>query len=304
MLRHDRSAWLPALSLAVVASITSVHAYSARSEDRRAEAQLPRMGDLLVELSRAAQPGLGPRRVVVNGAPVVVETSTEPRALDAVVADVDRACAAGGPETVLLEAAGGGGEATLRSNARRVRVASASSADGEATGLLCVLEPDGDTMGGDDAQRRKPIVRYAFARRVDARTTSLTRVTTAMGGDLSALFPAEGDAPGSDLAGVPRPSEARRALTAVVGNDEHSVRIYESHLALAESVRRYDASMLALGYGATSAHDDARLYLRPTDGASVVASFASTDLGTTVAIAPFRPPRAPSEARSVRGPAS
>jgi hypothetical protein len=115
----------------------------------------------------------------------------------------------------------------------------------------------------------------------------VTRVVNGSSMPIEQLWPAEGDAPGSDLSDIPRPKDARRTATIIVGKGEHSVRVYESTLTVDDSVNSYDAQMKTRGFATTGELADARMYRK--DGRSFVASFRATTAGSTVALMPFDP---------------
>jgi hypothetical protein len=72
---------------------------------------------------------------------------------------------------------------------------------------------------------------YTFAER-SAEGTRVTTVWSAGGLDLSRLFPAEGDAAGTDSSLLPRPPAARRTLSASADGAALAVRVYQSTQAL------------------------------------------------------------------------
>jgi hypothetical protein len=96
--------------------------------------------------------------------------------------------------------------------------------------------------------------------------------------NLKRMFPASGDAPGTDSLVAPRPAGSRRTLAASVDGYPASVRIYES-LASRESVdRMYEQSLTAKGFTRRGA-----AYLRE-DNAEVIVSITATEGRTTVTV--------------------
>jgi hypothetical protein len=216
------------------------------------------------------------RRVTLNGAPLFFKKTTEQGTVDEVMARVAKECASGN------EASAFGLSRNLDDGVNKPialqRVFSQES-EGGVHASLCIFAND-DGASSDELHR----VRYTLAHRRDDGSIAVTTVVNASATPLSELFPAEGDAPGSDLEGVARPEQSRRTMTAVVGSD-HAVRVYESALAVEAAVTSYDRQMSALGYATTGSLADARMYRK--DGRSYVASFRGTTGGSTVALLPF-----------------
>ncbi len=102
---------------------------------------------------------------------------------------------------------------------------------------------------------------------------------------LATMFPAEGDAPGTDSALAPRPAASRRTLSASVDGYPASVRIYESRADRAALEQQYDDSLAARGFRklASGAAGRGATYLR-ADQAEVLVSFAESERRTTVTI--------------------
>jgi hypothetical protein len=90
------------------------------------------------------------------------------------------------------------------------------------------------------------------------------------------MFPAEGDAPGTDSTLVPRPAGSRRTLSAAIDGYPAAVRIYESSQDAEAMARAAAPALMAKGF--VRAGDDstkpAAAYAR-RDGAQVVLSFTS-----------------------------
>jgi hypothetical protein len=66
--------------------------------------------------------------------------------------------------------------------------------------------------------------------------------------NIPAMFPSEGDAPGSDTARVTRPPESRRVLSAGIEGHPYSLRMYDSERTHAEVLEHYDRYMQASGW--------------------------------------------------------
>jgi hypothetical protein len=94
--------------------------------------------------------------------------------------------------------------------------------------------------------------------------------------DLDAMFPMTGDAPGDDLAGVPRPAGSRRAFSATVLETGHAVRIYEAER------EQIDAQMTQAGWKLAVA-GEVRLYIR--DGERVLVTTDGAPSGVRITLA-------------------
>lgn len=280
------TAWKkPATVLAVLvvtlqAAAAGAHAAQTRAEEVRAEREIARLTSALGQVGATT---LGPRVVSLNGASIGFDTKTEDRPLEDVVKAVAKECESGVASVALPGAVKPRGDAPGLRDIELQRIVTQTSEGGDVIASLCIFAPEQVASGAQpDAT---PRVRYTLAHRVDATTTRVTTIANGSSADLAALFPAEGDAPGSDLAGVPRPASGRRTLTAVVGEREHEVRVYESPLGLAEAVQGYDGQMAAAGWATTGHLADARMYRK--DGRSVAVSFQATTDGSSVTVAPF-----------------
>jgi hypothetical protein len=71
-------------------------------------------------------------------------------------------------------------------------------------------------------------VRYVAARELDNGKTHVLAVWSEGAFRIGALFPASGDAPGSDLLGVPRPIAATRELSVIAPGRSFALRLYGS----------------------------------------------------------------------------
>lgn len=277
--------WSVIAALAVIVPATA-HAVDGRLEQQRSERELIALTDAIGPIAVSHD---GERHVTLNGASMIFKQSTEQRPLDDVMAAVTRDCASADRDVAFgdQQATGDGPSPVIHLE----RVVTQESTEG-VRAALCIFAPersdrdDPAAAGEHLGAKPMPRVRYTLARRVDAQSTSVTTVVSTSATPLAELFPAEGDAPGSDLAGVARPERARRTLTALVGfDDQHSVRIYESTLPLHDAIASYDASMRGLGFEITGTLPDARMYRRAE--VSFVASFLRTADGCAIAVAPF-----------------
>jgi hypothetical protein len=123
-------------------------------------------------------------------------------------------------------------------------------------------------------------LRYSFAEVDGHESTRVVTLWADTGLNLSTLFPATGDAKGSDSPVVPRPPDARRTLSANAEGLPFSVRSYESIQSVAATQDFYDAWMREHGYQAAHAVDSgASSYLR-ADGYQVFVSLLRSDRHT------------------------
>jgi hypothetical protein len=268
--------FLSALLVVGIAIPVAAQAAHERRDSLRRERDLAPFAKLVEPLGSVADAS-GMQRVTLNGAPLFFRKSTEKGTLDEVMAAVAKECASG------TESAAFGLPKNLDDGAARPIALSrvvAQEAENGARASLCIFA--GDERGPSEQLRR---VRYTLAHRRDDGTIAVTTVVNASSTPLNELFPLEGDAPGSDLAEIARPEQARRTMTAVVGSGAHAVRVYESPLPVEVAVTSYDRQMAALGYATTGSLEDARMYRK--DGRSYVASFRGTTGGSTVALLPF-----------------
>ena len=262
------------LLIAAVAVPAAAHAAGEQRAKLRAQREMEAFANAIgpIQLTAGSE-----RRVTLNGAPMFFRKTTEQGSVDEVMARVAKECASG------TEASAFGLSKNLDDGVNKPialeRVFSQES-EGGVRASLCIFANRASTAN-EELHR----VRYTLAHTRDDGSVAVTTVVNASATPLQELFPLEGDAPGSDLEGVARPEQSRRTLTAIVGNNEHAVRIYESPLAVDSAVQSYDRQMTTLGYATTGSLEDARMYRR--DGKSFVASFRGTTGGSTVALLPF-----------------
>ncbi len=254
-----------AAAIAATAIFAGVHAAHARAAELRAEAELTRMTALLAPIGSTEA---GPRRVNINGGLVAFDSATVNRPVEEVMANVEQDCRSGRASLALARPTRteGRDEITL------THVESQSASEGAVRASLCTFE------GGR--------TRYTLAHRVDGASTRIFTIVNESTLPLEAMFPAERDAPGSDMPGVARPEQSRRTLTAIVNDGEHEVRTYETSLPIGETMTRYDHAMLSLGWATTASEPEGRMY-RGEDGKSVAVTFLATTDGTMVSLAKF-----------------
>ena len=275
-----RTTILSVLLVAAVAVPAAAHAAGERRANLRAQREMDAMSSVVGAVTLTAG---SERKVTLNGAPMFFKKTSERGTLDAVMARIARECASG------TEASAFGLSKSLDDGANEPielqRVFSQESEGGVRASLCIFANAAGARAPNEELHR----VRYTLAHAREDGSIAVTTVVNASSTPLNELFPAEGDAPGSDLDGVARPEQSRRTMTAVVGRpSDHAVRVYESTLALEPAVASYDRQMSALGYVTTGSLVDARMYRK--DGRSYVASFRGTTDGSTVALLPFGAP--------------
>lgn len=206
--------------------------------------------------------GLADVHATVNGVASHITFTSAPQG----IADAATAVA----DTCGKDAETGGAEAVPTGDTPRPRFVRQSvhrdeSADGSVVAVLCVFR---STETGERFER------FSFVRG-DARSSSVTSVTRQSKADITEAFPKEGDAPGDDLPGVPRPEGSRRTISANIVETGHAVRIYElpRKAEPSEEIRlrreAVDQQMRAAGFQPSAAVakvlDDTRLYVRGSD---------------------------------------
>lgn len=263
-----------ALLVTGVAIPAAAHAAHEREASLRADREIAAVSSMLEPIAAVAG---SEQRVTLNGAPLFFRKVTERGTLDQVMARIAKECASG------TESAAFGLSKNLDDGVNKpitLERVVAQESEGGVRASLCIFAND-DGSSSEELRR----VRYTLAHRREDGSIAVTTVVNASSTPLHELFPAEGDAPGSDLEGVARPEQSKRTLTAVVGRGEHAVRVYESALPVEAAAQSYDKQMTALGYVTTGSLDDARMYRK--DDRSYVASFRGTTGGSTVALLPF-----------------
>ncbi|WP_394836791.1 hypothetical protein LVJ94_07770 [Pendulispora rubella] len=252
------------------------HAMQVRREEHALLAQMARFEALPV--AHHAENG---RFVSLNGSRVFFRTSSTRESLEGAVEGIRRECQSGDRATMLGGEAARDDRPSLGGDLRLDRIDHQGTDN--AAAMLCVFRQR------DDSTR----VRYSMVKRADGGRTSIITVATDSAAPLETLFPAEGDAPGGDFDGVPRPPGSRRTFAAALDGEAYGVRVYEVQRALPASVGAYDDEMRTHGWSRSEAVaqrlPDARVYTRGP--VQMVASFESSPDGfTTVAIAPLSMP--------------
>lgn len=247
-----------------------------RRETRAMFAELEALQANLQPLARHVRDG---RRIVINGAPIFFRTSTVQGSIDDALAGVAGECRSGERRTMLGGAPPREGDTLAVAGALELVRVDRQSVAGASASLCVFRERNSGTL-----------VRYTMAKRVDDATTSVITIATESSAPFESLYPDEGDAPGGDFEGVPRPKGSRRVFAASVEGEPYGVRMYESESPLRDTVAEYDAEMAAHRWTSSKAVADAmpaaRLYQR--DSVEMIASFGTNDGHTVTTVAPLQ----------------
>lgn len=108
-------------------------------------------------------------------------------------------------------------------------------------------------------------VRFAYAKRASDGKTRVVMLWADEGLSLTKMFPASGDADGSDSPLLPRPPESRRTLTGAVVGLPYGVRLYESRQDPQAMQAFYDGWMKQNGWrlAARAERERTTAYLAP-----------------------------------------
>jgi hypothetical protein len=134
----------------------------------------------------------------------------------------------------------------------------ASDSETEAH-LVCIAQPQSggglvglitrvkEFMATGDASRIGDM-RYVAARKQANGKTQVIAIWTEGKFDIEAMFPDQGDAPGTDAPNFPRPPHAVRSFSAVVPNHPYAVRFYDSSEPPAQVLGFYDKALTLAGW--------------------------------------------------------
>jgi hypothetical protein len=127
--------------------------------------------------------------------------------------------------------------------------------------------------------------RYAKVERTKRGSTHVTVLWTDGQVNLSRMFPAAGDAEGSDSRALPRPDQARRTLSAAAAGMPYGVRQYESREDPKAIEKYYSSWMSDHGWKSVARSDLAqgRAYLR-ADGYQAFVAVTEADERTYVTL--------------------
>lgn len=134
------------------------------------------------------------------------------------------------------------------------------SQDGKAGQLACIARKDSGggmqglvdrivkfTDSGDLAEIGD--ARYVVARKDEASgQTHVLAMWTEGSFNIPAMFPDEGDAPGSDSTAAPRPPASRRVLSADISNKSYGIRMYDTQQTHEQVQAFYAEMMKARGF--------------------------------------------------------
>jgi hypothetical protein len=280
-----RTKLISTLLVTGVAAPASAHAVHERREAVHAERELEQLTNALRPVMASTA---GMDRVSINGASLRVRASTVNDKLDNVMRAVERDCSSGDYDVAL-----GGDILPSEGDSRPIKLERIVSQEGEAgvRASLCIFarDPGSETnLANPHTPSRR--VRYTLGHQLEDGRTAVTSVVQESTTPLADLFPADGDAPGSDSPDMPRPASARRMVTANVGTAGYTVRIYRSTLPIQGAIASYDQAVATAGYKTTGTLPTARMYSR--DGKNFMASFLETTEGTAVTLAPYEAPGA------------
>jgi hypothetical protein len=124
---------------------------------------------------------------------------------------------------------------------------------------------------------------YVFAKKIDDERTHV--ITTWTSGPFRALdlFPATGDAPGSDSDLIARPVASRRILSGIAADAPYGVRIYESDEPVETLFASFDQEMAARGWekaAAPAIQAGGRVFFHPSG--AIAEAFATKSTRKTI----------------------
>lgn len=168
---------------------------------KRVDESFLELGSGLAQLDRAV-PHQGPRIVELNGARLHFASSSSDEKVEDVIERSQKDC--GPQQDKALKGEAGG------------------------RGFVACFVPTPGADGPEVGEVREvaaPTYRYVYAQRGSEKTVVIT-VQADGAVELQKLFPEEGDAPGADAPGVPRPPGARRTLTAREEGSAQQMTLY------------------------------------------------------------------------------
>jgi hypothetical protein len=215
------------------------------------------LGAGLAELAAVStRPAGAPRVLELNGARLHLATATRPEPLAAVLGDAESACV--GEEGGRVREDDGG----------RGFVACAALLTAEELAAI-------EAPGGAEIALGQPGFRYVFAQA--GERTLVVRLWSDRPLDLERMFPATGDSPGADVAGMPRPPGARRFLSARELGAPQALTVYvDAGAEPAELERWYRTQLGEQGWdpldrdGAASSGDQVLIARRADELAALV----------------------------------
>ncbi|HYO96874.1 MAG TPA: hypothetical protein VER33_20325 [Polyangiaceae bacterium] len=275
--------YLSCLNLA----FTAVYATRAHAQ---AEQTVQRTG---LELLRQLGPTImGPTQgVELNGQPMFLSSQATRHSVSEVLEAFERHCEnpAGAPTEPAPKPA-----VTIDTwDFSRLLISRLEEQDGSVGQVGCVAARERDKTFDGFVKRLAKFVstldlaelgdmRYAVARR-DKKTgvTQVLAMWTEGSLNIPAMFPAAGDAPGSDSRHAPRPPEAVRVLSAEVNDHPYALRQYDTSKSVSEVLDFYTRSMPARGWrtaplpaqpGTPTLNDNLRVFMEGGAAILVVAN--------------------------------
>lgn len=202
--------------------------------------ELWQLGD---ELAALAGSGAGQSSVTLNGAQIELVTLTIPGPVKRVLDRFDALCAREAP-ALTADVSGHGSLLRQESSTGGVAVCLAQPAD---AGLRTLSER------ARDYARTRDLSLFGQLRYVRAQRTATGAVHVLMAHShgplrLSAMFPAQGDAAGSDFAELPRPRSARRLLSAQVSSAGQGLVAYVVQSSAASALSTYARELERNGF--------------------------------------------------------
>jgi hypothetical protein len=214
---------------------------------------------VLAQLGELPELGAGLSRLSVNGESVHVAAAVVPGSIDDVVRAIEKSCRADvqGLESLSARPPASRPELDLASIVFDAARSVTTRTAGGAT-VLCVADTDATRDESPGRRLDHFVTTGDIAALGSLRHFALTSVPTGTRViaawlpsrfPLDRVFPASGDAPGSDATGVPRPDNSRRVLTAGAEGYPNVIRVYESGETNAGDFgRRYDDALRRAGW--------------------------------------------------------
>ncbi len=141
-----------------------------------------------------------------------------------------------------------------------IRSDSDEPSDSEAEAhLVCIAQPEGTNgVAGVVAHVNEFLksgdlshigeMRYVKARKLPNGKSQVIAIWTEGAFNIEAMFPDQGDVPGTDTPGIPRPPSSQRRLSAVVPDHPYALRSYDVAEPRADVLAFYDQSLVAAGW--------------------------------------------------------
>ncbi|HSO00453.1 MAG TPA: hypothetical protein VLS89_19310 [Candidatus Nanopelagicales bacterium] len=201
------------------------------------------------------------RPIRLNGQPIFVSSTVQPIPLEELLDKVEERCEK--DPMAVVDALPGLPEAARKELAERQRSRVAAGVvrhEGHDRGMVaCFMRPEGAAGVGSRVAALNAFVdtgdlgklgnlRYVFAERTEDGRSHVVTAWTDGSFNLYDLVAADGDTPGSDLEGVPRPLRSVRLLTASVDGVPYSVRIYDSGAPPEAIIAQYDRDLIERGW--------------------------------------------------------